>query len=133
MIKKLLDIFWNFQADEDTAEDTSQVELTEKTEKVIDKLISSETLKSEVTVELKKYCIYYKKVSFRDENEYPERMIFAILKIATKSGSYLEKDFLEAMDLARFDFRDLLGAAGFASKINTHNDWAAKILAEADL
>ena len=133
MIKKLLDIFWNPYKDVDIKEDISLVGLTEKTKKVIDKLIPSKALKSEVIVELKKYCIYYKNTSFRDENEYPERMIFAILKIGTKSGYYLEKDFFEAMDLARFDFRDLLGAAGFASKINTHNDWAAKILAEADL
>jgi hypothetical protein len=54
-----------------------------------------------------------------------ERFRFAALKL---SGGHLEK-LREAVELAKTDWRDLLGAAGFAEDITAHTRW----LHETDL
>ncbi len=49
-----------------------------------------------------------------------ERVRFAVLKIS--SGN--EEKLLEAMALAKRDWRDVLVWAGFANDLNAHNEWA---------
>lgn len=61
------------------------------------------------------------------ENETPEslqRLQFAALKASSGKMDAL----IEAVDLAKLDWRDLLVWAGFANNLEAHEVWAKKIL-----
>ena len=53
-----------------------------------------------------------------------ERFCLAILKISKTS----KEKFLDTIELAESDYRDLLVVAGFANSITIHNDWADAII-----
>ena len=56
-----------------------------------------------------------------------ERVRFAVLKI---SGGNDEK-LLEAIALAKRDWRDVLVGAGFANRLDAHMEWAGELLGAA--
>jgi hypothetical protein len=65
--------------------------------------------------------------SCRDLDEYRlERIRFAAIKL---SQGNLHK-LLHAIDEARMDWRDLLMAAGFGERVDTHEAWAKEVLKE---
>ena len=124
-IKALFSLF--FRKKEDviyTHENIQSIEFTETTENLINALISSDTDRTEVVYQLKKYCVFTKTYM----EECPERFIFAILKISVSSGTFKKVDFKKAMDLAMYDYRDVLIASGFGNDIYLHNDWAKESL-----
>ncbi len=61
----------------------------------------------------------------KDADEYGlERIRFAALKIS--NGDALK--LIEAIELARCDWRDLLMWAGFGDSLSAHEEWAKSIL-----
>jgi len=63
--------------------------------------------------------------SCENDDEYEiERIRFAVLKL---SKGNIQK-LLEAIDLARMDWRDLFMSAGFGYDVNAHEKWAKEIL-----
>ena len=64
----------------------------------------------------------------QDRDEYSlERIRFATIKLS--NGNTIK--LLEAIDLARKDWRDLLMAADFGYDLDAHEKWAKDILAES--
>ena len=60
-----------------------------------------------------------------NDDEYQmERIRFAVLKL---SGGNIQK-LLEAIDLARMDWRDLFMSADFGYDVNAHEKWAEETL-----
>lgn len=53
-----------------------------------------------------------------------ERVRFAVLKISNGN----EDKLLEAISLAKRDWRDVLVWAGFANQLNAHSEWAKGLL-----
>lgn len=60
------------------------------------------------------------------EAESYERFCLAILKIGKSS----KEKIIEAIELGKMDYRDLLVSAGFGNSVTVHNDWARKVLGE---
>jgi hypothetical protein len=97
--------------------------LSDKTEKLIVHYFPSESQWAKD--QLQSYCEYMAEyISERTSLESYERFCYAILKI----GKTSKTKFLQALDLGRSDYRDLLVAAGFGNSATIHNDWANKIL-----
>jgi hypothetical protein len=53
-----------------------------------------------------------------------ERFCFAVLK----TGKSSKEKFLQALELGKSDYRDLLVGAGFGNSATIHNDWAQKLI-----
>jgi hypothetical protein len=63
--------------------------------------------------------------TLQDTNEFGrERMHFAVLKLS--EGDL--KKLREAIELAKFDWRDALMAAGFGHDVHQHERWAEEVL-----
>jgi hypothetical protein len=74
---------------------------------------------------LQEYCEFMAQyISNNTRLESYERFCFAILKL----GKTSKDRFLQAIDLGKTDYRDLLVAAGFGNSTTVHNEWATKIL-----
>src|SRR5687768_5968991 len=66
--------------------------------------------------------------TLQDTNEFGrERILFAVLKLS--KGDL--KKLREAIELARFDWRDALMAAGFGHDIHQHERWAEEVLSSS--
>ena len=77
------------------------------------------------TAQLQSYCEYIAGyISDMTTAESYERFCFAILKL----GKTSKEKFLQAIELGKCDYRDLLVAAKFANSITVHHDWANTIL-----
>jgi len=77
------------------------------------------------TNQLQDYCEYLAEyISDKTSLESYERFCFAILKLGKGSKS----KFLQAIELGKCDYRDLLVAAGFGDSTTIHDEWAGKIL-----
>ena len=77
------------------------------------------------THQLHSYCEYMSK--YISEETTPasfERFCLAILKIGRTS----KDKFIQAIELGKSDYRDLLVAAGFGNSTTSHKDWANKLL-----
>ncbi len=77
------------------------------------------------TVQLQSFCDYIAEyISDKTTPESYERFCFAILKM----GKASKENFLQAIELGKLDYRDLLVAAGFGNSVTVHIDWAKQIL-----
>ncbi len=75
--------------------------------------------------QLQSYCEYMSKyISDKTTLESYERFCLAILKL----GKTSKDKFTQAVELGKYDYRDLLVAAGFGNSTTIHNDWAEKII-----
>jgi hypothetical protein len=43
-----------------------------------------------------------------------------------KVGKSSKKKFIQAIELGKWDYRDLLVAAGFGNSVTIHSEWAKK-------
>ena len=102
-----------------------------QTQAVVEVLVP-QNLQGYVFSELNRYCKHYKYTFHAGESdvECPERFLFAILKIGMNSGVFQKNDFDDAVELGMFDYRDLLGSAGFENDINLHEKWAKASLVD---
>lgn len=72
---------------------------------------------------LQRFCEYMSE--FMTESAEPrtyDRFCLAVLKI----GKTNKSKFLQAIELGKTDYRDLLVAAGFANSLTAHEIWASK-------
>jgi len=78
-----------------------------------------------VISQLQNYCEYLADI-FSDDpsSESYERFCFAVLKI----GKTSKEKLIQAIELGKVDYRDLLVSAGFANSLTIHNNWADKVL-----
>lgn len=75
--------------------------------------------------QLQEYCEYLAKFSDDERKaESFERICFAILKL----GKTSKDKFIQAIELGKNDFRDVLVKAGFGNSVTVHNDWADRVL-----
>ena len=85
----------------------------------VDAMYPAET-RDEVARLLEEECGHNIPPSRPDEDEFAlERLRFAALKVSNGDVDVLRK----AIDLAKQDFRELLGAAGFAWSKTAHKKW----------
>ena len=101
--------------------------LSPKTRRLVEKLCQPQDAE-EVTGLLENEC--GQNLPFW-ENSTPEslqRLRFAVLKISQGRLPYL----LQAVSLAKTDWRDLLVWAEFANELDAHERWAEPLLEEAD-
>ena len=92
--------------------------LTTNTQQVIAHYFPAES--DWATDQLQSYCEYMSEyISDKTTPESYERFCLAILKI----GKTSKEKFLQAIELGKCDYRDLLVAAGFGNSITIHNDW----------
>lgn len=97
--------------------------LTTDTKAIISHYFPSET--EWAISQLQSYCEYMAGyISDKTTPESYERFCFAILKLGKTSND----KFLQAIELGKCDYRDLLVAAGFGNSITIHHDWSNKIL-----
>jgi hypothetical protein len=73
--------------------------------------------------ELQKFCEYLSDyISDKTTPESYERFCLAALKV----GKTSKQKFIQAIELGKWDYRDLLVAAGFGNSVTIHNEWAKK-------
>ena len=96
--------------------------LSPATQERVDAMYPAET-RDEVARLLIDECGHNILPSRPDEDEFAfERLRFAALKVSNGSVVILKK----AINLAKQDFRELLGAAGFAWSTTAHRKWSPK-------
>ena len=75
--------------------------------------------------QLQEYCEYLSEFSTDERKaESYERICFALLKC----GKTSKEKFIQAIELGKTDYRDVLVSAGFGNSITVHNDWADSVL-----
>jgi hypothetical protein len=94
-------------------------ELTSRTKDVIAELFHPSIIAAVETI-LEEECGDNLPLYKPDTPEGLERVRFAVLKISNGDADKL----LEALQLAKRDWRDVLVWAGFANDLNAHNEWA---------
>ena len=97
--------------------------ITSRVKKIVKKYHPSES--QWFIDELQEYCEYLAKFSDDERKaESFERICFAILKL----GKTSKEKFIQALELGKIDFRDVLVNAGFGNSLTVHNDWADSVL-----
>jgi hypothetical protein len=104
------------------------IPLTLKTEQLIDRLFTC-TIVKQISHILQHECGDNLPFCENSSPETIERLRFAVLKIADGK----EHDFLQAIELAKIDWRDLLMCAGFAVDISEHERWADDVLSTSTM
>ena len=96
--------------------------LSPETQRRVDMMYPPEQ-REEVTRYLVKQCGHNIPPTRPDEDEFAfERLRFAALKVSNGDIEVLKK----AINLAKEDYRELLGAAGFAGSTTKHKRWFPK-------
>jgi len=107
---------------------TSNTPLTLRTEELVRLIFPDPAVRQQARRKLIERCGNALPLSEHSTAQALERLRFAALKLSR--GSFAELD--EAVELANVDWRDVLVAAGFGSKLDAHDEWFAAVVQQTN-